>query len=316
LNEPSGKLLTYLDHPNGWWRDNAQKELITRNDRKVVPALNQIALGNVGALKNKPGHLARMHALWTLEGLNAMDINLLFKAFKDENPQVRKTAVWISEPFIRKNNPLVIAKLAELQNDKSYDVLTQLVLSLSYTRSAKARAIVTYIKSKNLNNEMLVAVPKTLEVKENTKKYGSTLGNMPAEDRNLLVRGAGIYRQLCASCHAPDGKGLLVGGTKMAAPPLLGSARVKGDKQTLMRILLNGLTGPVDGAAYEAMPAFGAANNDQWVASVLSYVRSEFGKLRGSASIVDAKDVKEIRASSKRTKPWTLSEMEAPNVRR
>src|SRR5688500_1377386 len=102
LNEPSSKLLTYLDHPNGWWRDNAQQIMIVRNDQSIVPALKQIALGEKGPMKDKPGHLARIHALWTLEGLNAIDKSTLYKAFEDEDPQVRKTAVWISEMFIDK----------------------------------------------------------------------------------------------------------------------------------------------------------------------------------------------------------------------
>ena len=43
LNEPTSKLFTYLDHPNGWWRDNAQQIIIFRNDLSVVPALKEMA---------------------------------------------------------------------------------------------------------------------------------------------------------------------------------------------------------------------------------------------------------------------------------
>src|SRR5678815_5997374 len=66
LDEPSAKLVTYLDHPNGWWRDNAQQLLIVRNDTTVVPALKEIATGGQATLSKKPGELARIHALWTL----------------------------------------------------------------------------------------------------------------------------------------------------------------------------------------------------------------------------------------------------------
>ena len=69
LEETSDKLLAYLDHPNGWWRDNAQQLIIVRNDQSVVPMLKQISRGEQTSIKQKPGALARIHALWTLEGL-------------------------------------------------------------------------------------------------------------------------------------------------------------------------------------------------------------------------------------------------------
>ena len=104
LTAPTSKLVTYLDHPNGWWRDNAQKEIIVRNDQSVVPALKQIALGDKTSSANSPGPLARIHALWTLEGLNAINKSTLFDAFTDPDAQVRKAAVWISEMYIKKKD--------------------------------------------------------------------------------------------------------------------------------------------------------------------------------------------------------------------
>src|SRR6476469_9485831 len=106
LNESSSTLLNYLAHPNGWWRDNAQQLLIIRNDQSVVPDLKKIAIGEK-LLGNTPNYLARIHALWTLEGLEAIDKPTLFHALADTNAQVRKTAVWISELFINKNDEVL-----------------------------------------------------------------------------------------------------------------------------------------------------------------------------------------------------------------
>ncbi|MDQ3289929.1 MAG: cytochrome C, partial [Bacteroidota bacterium] len=44
LNASSSTLASYLSHPNGWWRDNAQKLLIIRGDKSVIPALKGIVL--------------------------------------------------------------------------------------------------------------------------------------------------------------------------------------------------------------------------------------------------------------------------------
>lgn len=37
LHESSTNLMAYFDHPNGWWRDNAQKEIVVRGDKSVIP---------------------------------------------------------------------------------------------------------------------------------------------------------------------------------------------------------------------------------------------------------------------------------------
>ena len=53
LDEPANKLVAYLDHPNGWWRDNAQKQLVILRDQSVVPVLKQMALGQPGSFPKK-----------------------------------------------------------------------------------------------------------------------------------------------------------------------------------------------------------------------------------------------------------------------
>src|SRR5205823_6618480 len=61
----ASKLVPYLEYPNGWWRDTAQKLLVLHQDGKVVPALVKMAWESTN-------HLARIHAIWTLEGLGAL----------------------------------------------------------------------------------------------------------------------------------------------------------------------------------------------------------------------------------------------------
>ena len=69
-----------------------------------------------------------------------------------------------------------------------------------------------------------------------------------------------------------------------------------------VRILLAGKEGPIG-----LMPPLGGALNDEQIASVLTYVRREWGNT-GSPVAVD--DVTEIRGLTKtRTKPWTDAEL-------
>ncbi|MEJ7685008.1 MAG: c-type cytochrome [Segetibacter sp.] len=317
LDEPASKLVTYLNHLNGWWRDNAQKEIVLRGDKSVVPALKQIALGEQGSLKEKPSALGRLHALWTLDGLEATDKEVILKAMEDEDAQVRKAAVWISESFIKKNDEQVIDKLEKLKGDESYEVRTQLMLSLNYAKADKAKDIVKNILEKNPNNEMLAAVQTSLARNEEIKKFGMKLGSLNVANRKMLLEGANIFRSLCASCHGSDGKGL----ASKIAPPLVGNfRRLIGQKDTTIMILLHGLTGPVNGKTYPVdMPSMGS-NNDQWIASVLSYLRYDLGITNRSGPMspeflsrimVKPDEVKKIRAQTVvRNKPWTMAELE------
>ena len=100
----------------------------------------------------------------------------------------------------------------------------------------------------------------------------------------------------------------------------MGSKRLAADKALAIRILLHGLTGPVDGKTYpgELMPGQGV-NSDQWIAAVLSYARFEFGgpafrnqRNAVNPAFITAEDVKKVReATASRTQPWTVAELEA-----
>ncbi len=62
---------------NGWWRDTAQQLLVLKQDKSVVPALKQLAR------RRRTNQLARIHALWTLDGLMAADAALVRTLMKD-----------------------------------------------------------------------------------------------------------------------------------------------------------------------------------------------------------------------------------------
>ncbi|UFH54977.1 HEAT repeat domain-containing protein [Spirosoma sp. KNUC1025] len=299
LNESASQLVTYLDHPNGWWRDNAQQLLIVRNDQSVVPALKQIAIGEKATLPKKPSPLARIHALWTLEGMDAIDKPTLFKAFTDSDAQVRKAAVWISEVYLAKKDQEIIEKLATLTNDSSPDVRIQLALSLRNHKTPRTQELVKQLLADNPKNELMQFSFTTFAESQKVQQAElERTRNLSPADRALVTNGATIFKQLCATCHGPDGKGIVVAGSKqMPAPPLVGSPRVKGDKTLVIQLLLNGMKGPLDGKTYtDMMPAMGS-NDDKWIASVLSYVRNS-SELGNKSSVVTAKEVADVRANT------------------
>ncbi|HZB14124.1 MAG TPA: c-type cytochrome [Chryseolinea sp.] len=91
-NASNEDLIAMLANESGWHRDIAQRLLVERKDNSVRKPLEQLAL-------NGKNHLARFHALWTLEGLNALDPIVLFALLDDENSLISSTAVRLLEPM-------------------------------------------------------------------------------------------------------------------------------------------------------------------------------------------------------------------------
>ena len=120
---PSAQLVQALSHPNGWRRDLAQQLLVERGDRSVVPALRKIADG--------PGDVrTRLHALWTLDGLDAIEPATVTLALADANRDVRVSALRLSERWIgQANHPIQGAVLKRL-DDTDWFVRRQLAATL------------------------------------------------------------------------------------------------------------------------------------------------------------------------------------------
>ena len=319
LNETSKELVKHLAHPNGWWRDMAQRELVIRQDKSVVEDLKEIARRNRGPLNEKPNSLARLHALWTLSGLQSLDEDLLIDAFEDDDAQVRKGAIWMSEEFLANGNDRILSALSDLKNDSDSDVRVQLLLSLSKSNKAEGKSLSDDLLAHNQGSQMIVEAHKSLLKTNDIKVMGARLGALSPEDRSLISDGSAIFNSICSTCHGPEGKGL----PTQLAPPLYGQfSRYWSNKDALVRILLHGLKGPVNGKTYNENMISMAANDDKWIASVLSYIRYDLGLSenpnQGPPSesfarylLVTPNEVKKLREEGKqRTTPWTWEELD------
>jgi mono/diheme cytochrome c family protein len=246
---------------------------------------------------------------------------VLLKALDDAHAQVRKAAVWISEPFLKQGDEQLLAKVATMNQEASDDVKTQLMLSLFSIPSPLAKTTVEELMSKNPNHEMLKSVQESLFKTEEKKKYGSKLTVLDPFSRKMVLNGSATFKSLCASCHGQDGKGL---PSKVAPPLGINYVRFMEKKEGQIKILLHGLTGPVEGVTYtNIMPPMGA-NSDEWIASVLSYIRYDL-VLSGQSSpspipaeylpkiLVKPQEVKKIREETRgRTQLWTWAELDGP----
>ena len=108
----------------------------------------------------------------------------------------------------------------------------------------------------------------------------------------MAARGKSVYESVCGICHGSDGL-----GKPGQAPPLAASEWVTKDLNTLARVPLVGLNGPIQVAGHDwnlSMAPMGAGLSDADLAAVLTYIRTSWGN---QSSAVSEADMKAIRAA-------------------
>ncbi len=134
---------------------------------------------------------------------------------------------------------------------------------------------------------------------DTTTAPASPEGSTPVED------GSVIFASNCSPCHGSNGKGM-----RGVFPPLNGSPIVTGDKNTIIKILLNGLQGQVTVARSKyngIMPSFGKTLSDAQIAAVLTYVRSLPDNKAGNVTTDEVQNVR--KETNSRRQAWTPGEL-------
>jgi glucose/arabinose dehydrogenase/mono/diheme cytochrome c family protein len=310
-SETAAQLVTHLQHENGWWRDTAQKLLVLRNDRSVVPALRAMA-------RSGGNQLARIHALWTLEGLQSLDAALARELMKGPDPQIRIQAIRASETLFKANDRSFANDYKAMLEDQDANVVIQAMLTLNLHRIPEAEKLIratvagSTVRGVREIGSQILKPSTSLGQRPSLADTAVSAFNFSADQRRTLMRGEAVYREICAACHAPDGTGAPMAGAPAGtrlAPSLAGSKRIAGHRDYVIKVLLHGLTGPLGDQEYPGgvMVAMGT-NTDEWIADIANYVRNSFGN---SGMFVTPAQVAFARARSPRQAPWTLPELEA-----
>ena len=321
LNETPAQLVAHLSHPNGWWRDTAQQLLVLKQDKSVAPVLRKMALSATpparqGASSNQ---LARIHALWTLEGLGALDASLVRTLLKDADPQIRIQTIRASETLYKGGDRSFASDYRALAEDRETDVVIQALLTLNLLKVADTPALVSKTMAANTTKGVQIVGAAILDPTTNQyvgRGAAANVGGGPApltaDEQAVMARGQTIYSETCFACHGDDGRGASLPGAPAGvtrAPSLVGSPRVLGHRDYITHALLAGVSGPIEGQRYDETMIPMGANSDEWVAAVGSYVRNSWGN---RAPFVSPADVARVRAaSSDRKASWTVEEIDA-----
>lgn len=331
-NEP-GKLLALLDHPNGWVRDKAQQMIIDHHYTSLAPALKE-------RLHRKDSLRGQIHALWTLEGLGALQLADVMVMLHHPNPYAQAEGLAaLPAVLTAANGGEVLKQLGSMEQNvflapyvalllpafppqlqQEVDMLqTQLVEKYAndpYVADAiisrmagKETALLQQLAAWNPDTTLVLHkhLKTVLKDIENRKK-----ASMDEGLQKTYPRGTVLFKTVCQTCHGADGDGI-----QSLAPPLNQSEIVTGDKHRLAAIVLFGLTGPVNvaGKQYKApeisgdMPGIGSNDefSDKDIAEVLSFIR---GAWSNHAAKVTEKDIQDVRKQYKgRQKSFTIEEL-------
>ncbi|HET7695701.1 MAG TPA: c-type cytochrome [Vicinamibacterales bacterium] len=184
------QLVEALANPNGWWRDTAQRLLVERGETSAAPALTALAA-------SAPDWRTRLHALWTLDGLDAIEPASVRKAMADANGDVRAAAVRLSERWLERDPAMRAAALA-LADDRHWNVRRQLAASIGEMPAADrvdpAVAILTRYGSDPIVVDAAVSSLKGIEGDVLTRVMQSKPAPAPAPGEAVSMLAAAVTK--------------------------------------------------------------------------------------------------------------------------
>ena len=269
-------LVGALSHDYLWWRLASQKRIVEANMTKLAPELTKLAM------EGSP--FGRVHAMWTLAGLNSLDKKVVQHNLASKDWFVSLTALRLAGEA--GGNP----GLFPTEFASAADKLSKDKVKLVADYAAK-------VKKEGYPNRY-------------ASVYKDKMPSWVSKDKKLssaYKSGLGTFGQYCAACHQPTGLGL-----PNVAPSLVKSDWVTNDPNVLIGVAMNGLTGPikVNGKAITNVPPIMPPHmflNDKQMADTFTYVRNAWGN---KASQITPEQVKAFRTKhAKRVAPWTEEEI-------
>jgi putative membrane-bound dehydrogenase-like protein len=125
----TAELVKLLEHPNGWHRDTASRLLYQRQDASAVAPLQKLA-------KESRSPLGRVHALYALDGMQALEVKHVLPRLQDDDPNVREHALRLAERF--QNDVAVRTQMHKMIVDGNPHVRYQLAFSLGQVEGETA----------------------------------------------------------------------------------------------------------------------------------------------------------------------------------
>lgn len=272
----TAQLVQYLMSNNIWWRRTAQRLLMDRKDAQTITLARNLFDTTTSAT-------AAVHAIWLLNGFNAITANDLQKAFQNKSAGVRENAIKIAELHI-KDFPAMENNLLVLQNDKDAKVRYQLLCTLGEYDDAQSATARQKILMQDIEDRWIqVAALSASKGKEfdMLKNSVATLASKPSDGKALFFTNcAGV---IALSQRAADIKKVIAlattnntiasdwwqsaclkGLTLALSAKGLPAANFDAEKTLLLQKFSASSPAMIRTEAINLLSLFGAADNNLW----------------------------------------------------
>ncbi|MCP3903581.1 MAG: c-type cytochrome [Planctomycetes bacterium] len=242
---------------------------------------------------------------------------LLDEAWRDDDPGRRVAVAVIADSILRSDSPQAIAGLLDIavaarQARWQREVILDRVAAVIQLDSDNPRRLRLARAPRGWEQLVQPAGKEpAVEIARRLDGHLDWLDRLSAPpaagtsiDKALFERGRRLYGLYCSTCHQVSGR-----GQPGVAPPLVRTEMTLGSPQRLMRIVMNGMTGPVEvnGQRFDLLMPPAPIYGDEAMAAVLTYVRQSWGN---DAEPVTAEQVHGVReATRSRRRPWTWAEL-------
>jgi putative membrane-bound dehydrogenase-like protein len=166
------QLVDYLSHKNGWYRSTAQRLLLERQDKTVVPAVKSL-------FSNSPDPRTRLHALYVLEGLNALNEEIVKQSLLDSESGVRENGIMLAERYSK-----MVKLLIPMVNDPSKRVSLQAALSLGQFEGKNVIAALAEVITQYGQNDWFKSAVLSSEAGSSVEILNSLI-----KDKTFFIKG-------------------------------------------------------------------------------------------------------------------------------
>lgn len=258
------ELVAALDSGNQFWSLTAQRLLMDNKMKDAAPALKKrVASGSGGK--------GAIHALWSLEGIGALDKETHQKALLDKDSALRRNAVR-ALPANEAGRHLFFSS-AVIQDPDLITRQAAFVKLAEFPTIPEIQTVVAQLPrvAANMNDPFL---SDTLTLLGRIHKVAAVGNNEAKVTAGDVKRGEDLFHNspvaACASCHMVNGKGGDVG-------PILDGIAVRSDKAYIEESLMDPnakLAKGFESLTISPMPPLGVLLKEQELADILAYLQT------------------------------------------
>ena len=258
----SEELVQALDSGNQFWSLTAQRLLVDNKKTDAAPALKK-------RVKSGAGGTGAIHALWSLEGIGALDRDTHQKALLDKDPAIRRNAIralpaneagrqlFFSSSVIQ--DPDLLTREAAFVKLAQFPTIPEIKTVVAHLPRGAANTNDAWL------NDALTLLGRIHKVSGVGVDKVQVAPGDPRRGEQLFFTSP---TAACSSCHTVKGKGGVVG-------PILDGIAVRSDKAYILESLMEPnakLAKGFENLAISPMPPLGVLLKEQELADILAFL--------------------------------------------